>query len=59
MKEREEDLEKKLEEKSKKLEELLEAINKFRENELKLEESFRMELTAQKKLSSIHQSECD
>lgn len=57
LKEGQEQLEKTAEEKGKRVEELLEALKEVRENELKLEESFRMELSAQQKLVTIYQSE--
>ena len=49
-------MERSIEEKTKRVEQLLDSLKDARENELKLEESFRMELAAQKKLIDIYQS---
>lgn len=56
MKEGQDQLQLTVDEKSKRVGELLDALKDARENELKLEESFRMELAAQKKLVTIYQS---
>ncbi|XP_018026947.1 nucleoprotein TPR isoform X2 [Hyalella azteca] len=55
LKESQEQLEKAAKESRKRVSELLETLNEARDNELKLEESFRMELSAQQKLVSIYQ----
>lgn len=44
-----------LEEKSQRIEELLSALNASRESEMKLDETYRQELVAQKKLADIYQ----
>ncbi|XP_042237084.1 nucleoprotein TPR-like isoform X2 [Homarus americanus] len=56
LKEEKAQLEKQLEEKSKKIQELLDTLNASRESEVKLEEAFRQELSAQKKLTDIYQA---
>ncbi|XP_063612017.1 nucleoprotein TPR-like, partial [Penaeus indicus] len=47
-----------LEEKSQRIEELLSALNASRESEMKLDETYRQELVAQKKLADIYQASC-
>ncbi|KAF2365896.1 Nucleoprotein TPR/MLP1 [Trinorchestia longiramus] len=56
LKENQEQLEKTAEDCRKRVSELLEALSDARDNELKLEESFRMELNAQQKLVTIYQT---
>ncbi|XP_071529693.1 uncharacterized protein [Panulirus ornatus] len=54
-KEEKEQLQKQLEDKSQRIQELLDTLNASRESEVKLEETFRQELVAQKKLADIYQ----
>ena len=48
-------LENQVEEKSQKIQELLDTLNASRESEVELEETFRQELAAQKKLTEVYQ----
>lgn len=54
-KEEKEQLQKQSEDKSQRIQELLDTLNASRESEVKLEETFRQELVAQKKLADIYQ----
>ena len=51
-----EHLDKQVQEKTKRIEELLNSLRELRDNELRLEENFRVELSAQKKLGAIYEN---
>lgn len=48
-------LQNQVEEKAQRIQELLETLNASRESEVELEETFRQELAAQKKLTEVYQ----
>lgn len=50
-------LQNQVEEKAQRIQELLETLNASRESEVELEETFRQELAAQKKLTEVYQGE--
>nr|XP_045610228.1 nucleoprotein TPR-like [Procambarus clarkii] len=56
VKEEKEQLQKQVEDKCQRIKDLLETLNSSRESEVKLEETFRQELAAQKKLTDIYQA---